>query len=218
MSDPVADSSQAQQAPSDRRDRWTTLLLAAAGLLSAWAAFQGGIWSGIETEHYHRANAALTRSSQLDLSASQREADNAALFVAWLGAVAERQQRRADYLADQFDPPFREAFRRWRATLPQDLLTYEGDGGRPAFAGLLDGPAQAARRESQAEMRAAANSGNTADRYDRWSVLLATALFLAGIASVNRHPRGQLILLGLATALTAISALAMLLLPVSFGG
>ncbi len=201
-----------------RADLLTALILTVAGLLSAWASFQGGMWGGLEAEHFHRANAALTESSRHAIAAGQQEAENAALFIAWLGAVAEGKEVRARYLEKQFDPSFADAFRRWRRTLPDKPGTTAGAIGRPDFAGLMSGPSQAARAQAKVETAEANRTGNIADRYDRWTVVLATALFLAGMAAVVRARTAQRLLIGLSATLTLCSLVALVLLPVSFNG
>ncbi len=197
---------------------WTAAILTTAGLLSAWASFQGGIWGGLESEHFHRANAALTRSSELSIAAGQRELEHSGLFVAWLAAVAEGQDARAAYLEQQFAPPFDQEFQRWRSTLPDDLRHADRKMARPAFVGLLSGPASEQATQAKEATDAANRSGFVADRYDRWSVVLASALFLAGMASVVKSRPGQRIMIGLAALLTLTSMLALMLLPVSIGG
>lgn len=201
-----------------RIDLWAAVILTTAGLLSAWASFQGGLWSGLESEHFHRANAALTRSSELSIGARQRELEDSGLFVAWIAAVAEGQEARARYLERQFAPPFDAEFKRWRATIPADPRKADEHVGRPRFVGLLAAPSDRARAEAVQEAEAASRSGFNADRYDRWTVVLASALFLAGMAVVVRGRLGQRMMIGLAGLLTLASMLALILLPVSFGG
>lgn len=218
MNDNQPDLSDDGAAVGGRLDLWVAVILTTAGLLSAWASFQGGIWGGLESEHFHRANAALTRSSELAIQAGQRELEHTGLFVAWLGALAEGQNARARYLERQFSPPFDQEFRRWRTSLPADLGKSDLGASRPAFVGLLSGPATAAQADARAATDAANRSGFIADRYDRWTVVLASALFLAGMAAVVKGRLGQRVLIGLAGALTLASTLALALLPISFGG
>ncbi|WP_416907386.1 MAG: hypothetical protein ACMVO5_10100 [Polymorphobacter sp.] len=200
-----------------RFDLWTAAILTTAGLLSAWASFQGGIWGGLESEHFHRANAALTQRSELSIAAGQRELEQTGLFVAWMAAVAEGQDARARFIERQFSPPFDAEFKRWRSSLPDDLSQAASSAGRPGFVGLLSGPAATAAAEAKTETEAANRSGVIADRYDRWTVALAGALFLAGMATVVKRPAGQRMMIGLAALLTLASMVALTLLPLSFG-
>lgn len=218
MADAKSSESAKPAADSGRMDLWTAVVLTSAGLLSAWASFQSNMWGGLEAEHFHRANAELTRSSELAIAAGQREAAHVGLFISWLAANAEGQDMRALYLERQLEQPFAREFARWRAQLPDNLRQADGRVGRPAFAGLLGGPSKAARLESDAAMREANRSGGIADRYDRWTVLLATALFLAGMAGVLKARPAKRLMIGFAAVLTLAAMVALLLLPVSFGG
>lgn len=218
MPDSEVNRSERSAPDGGRTDLWAAAILTTAGLLSAWASFQGGIWGGLESEHFHRANAALTRSSELSIAAGQRELEHSGLFVAWLAAVAEGQNARARYLEGQFAPPFDAEFQRWRSALPGDLETASPGTGRPGFIGMLSGPAVLEKAEAGKATQAANRAGLIADRYDRWTVVLASALFLAGMAAVVKGRAGQRIMIGLAGVLTLTSILALVLLPVSFGG
>jgi hypothetical protein len=206
--------------PAPGRDRLalaTAIVLATAGLLSAWSGYQGAMWSGLEAEHFHASNALATESSELAIVARQREERNAAIFQFWLETQVVNQPVRAAFLERQFDPRFAAEFQRWRATLPADLREASPDTPRPRFEGLLAGPAKAAEAQSRAAAERARTSGDIADRYDRWTVFLATALFLAGIASVVGIRVGQVALVSLGGVLTGAALVALLLLPVSFG-
>ncbi len=206
-------------APAAKRtDLWAAIILTTAGLLSAWASFQGGLWGGQEAEHFHRANAEFTRSSELSVVAGQREMEHSALFVAWLGAMAEGQTARSAYLERQFLPPFDAEFRKWRADLPADLRAAAKKVGRPQFLGLLAQPANAARASAMLATEEANRTGAIADRYDRWTVMLAGALFLAGMAAVVQNSRAKQMMIWLAAGLTVIPMVALILLPVTFQG
>jgi hypothetical protein len=193
-------------------------VLATAGLLSAWSGFQGAMWSGVESENFHVSNVLATESSELAIVARQREERNAAIFQFWLEAQVTNQPLRAAFLEKQFDPRFAAEFKRWRATLPENLRQASPDTPRPQFKGLLAGPASAKEAQSRAAAERARAAGDIADRYDRWTVFLATALFLAGIASVVGIRIGQVALVGLGAVLTGAALVALVLLPVSFGG
>jgi hypothetical protein len=201
----------------DRLGIWMAILLTTGGLLSAWASFQAGRWNDAENEAFHTSNAELTRSSELAIAAGQREAANAALFLSWLGATAEEQTLRADYLMRQFEPPFDAEFRRWRSSLPSNLKEGRERYERPQFFGLLSGPSEAARAEAEAARKTANRSGRIAKLYERWTVILALALYLAGMASVMKQPLAQKIILAMTTLLTLVSMLSLAFLPIDLG-
>lgn len=198
-------------------DRWfeftTALVLAAAGLASAWASFQGGLWDKRESEQYASANAHLTESSQLMIRAGQEQAVSAALFLQWLDAQSDRQERRARIIEGHLPPWFAGEFESWRATLPANLADVAPNSPLPRFHGPSLAQAVAERRLSDTARTAAEQAGDNGDTYDMANVVLAVALFLAGITSVLQSRRGKQMVMGLAGALTVSAVAAMLLAP-----
>ena len=71
----------------------------------------------------------------------------------------------------------------------------------------------AERRLSDTARTAAEQAGDNGDTYDMANVVLAVALFLAGITSVLQSRRGKQMVMGLAGALTVSAVAAMLLAP-----
>lgn len=202
----------AEAATESRLELLTALVLASAGLASAWASFQGGLWDKREAEYYARTNSALTESSQLFLRSGQEQGTSAALFLQWLDASANGQTLRADVIANHMPPWFAGEFARWRKALPTDLSTLRPNSPLPAF----EGPSLARSQQMQARAEAARveaeRAGRTGDGYDVSNVILATALFLAGIASILHRPtaRRLVVLLGGVLALGAIVAMVMM--------
>lgn len=82
----------------------TALVLAVAGLASAWASFQGGLWDKLESEQYALANSHLTESSQLLIRSGQEQAFGAALFLQWLDAMSNKQEKRAKIIEHHMPP------------------------------------------------------------------------------------------------------------------
>lgn len=190
------------------------IVLAAAGLASAWASFQGGSWDKQETGSMAISNSYLTESSQLLIRGGQEQAVGAALFLQWLDAMSDRQQQRAEVIANHMPPWFAGEFARWRAALPADLSTLEPNAPLPVFTGPSLAAAQVAREKSDTARREADAAGRTGDRYDTANVILATALFLAGISSVLHRPNGRRLVVLLAGLLTAGAVISMMLTDV----
>lgn len=211
--------SAAEDVATDRRlEIVIAIVLAFAGLASAWASFQGGIWDKKEAESYALANSHLTESSQLLIRSGQEQAVGAALFLQWLDAQSDRQTLRAGVIANHMPPWFAEEFARWRSALPDDLSTLGPNAPLPAFVGPSLDAAHAARAKSDASKREAESAGRTGDSYDVANVILATALFLAGISSVLHRPQGRRLVVALAGILTLGSVISMMLTAVQMPG
>ena len=199
---------------ADRRFEFlTALVLATAGLASAWASFQGGLWDKQESEAYALANAHLTESSQLMIRSGQEQAVSAALFLQWLDATSDRQQKRAKVIESHMPVWFAGEFAAWRAGLPQDLESIAPNAPLPRFQGPSLGKAVSERRASDAARAEAERAGDNGDTFDIANVVLAVALFLAGITSVLHSERGKHMVMALAGLLTAAAIVTMLLSP-----
>ncbi len=202
---------------SDRGERrfelTTALVLAVAGLASAWASFQGGLWDKLESEQYALANSHLTESSQLLIRSGQEQAVGAALFLQWLDAMSDKQEKRAKVIEYHMPPWFADEFANWRKQLPADLETVEPNAPLPRFTGPSLEKAVSERAASDSARAEAQQAGNNGDTYDIANVVLAVSLFLAGITSVLRSRRGKQIVMGLAGQLTITAVVAMTMAP-----
>lgn len=197
---------------TDRRlEIQVAIVLAVSGLASAWASYQGGIWDKRGSEKFAIANAQLTESSQLLIRSGQEQAVCAALFLQWLDAESDRQALRADVIANHMPPWCSTEFARWRSELPDDLATLKPNSPLPAFAGPSKAAARSAREKSNAAQQEGEAAGHVGDAYGVANVVLATALFLAGIASILHNPRGRRLVVSFAGLLTlgALVGLAM---------
>ncbi len=193
----------------------TAVTLATAGLLSAWATYQSGLWDKRELEARGRANARLSESSELILRAGQEEAINSVMFLEWIEALAAGQSLRADVLQSHFPQPFAAAFAEWRADQPDDMGTVSARTRLPDFTGPSRAAAKAARAQSRSASREAQIREQIGDSYDVTNVVLATSLFLAGIGTALPSQAARWLPLALAICLTAAAALAMVLTPVA---
>jgi hypothetical protein len=192
----------------------TAITLAAAGLLSAWATYQAGLWDKRENAARAISNAQLTEASDLMLRAGQEEAMNTIMFLQWMDALAEGQQLRADVVRSHFPRSFAASFARWRAAQPRDIRQAAPDSVLPDFAGPSRGLAQAARARSRQAIGEAEASRRVGDSYDIANVVLATSLFLAGIGTALPARQARQLPLILAACLTLAIALIMLFTPV----
>jgi hypothetical protein len=192
----------------------TAITLAAAGLLSAWATYQAGLWDKKENAARAMSNAQLAEASDLMLRAGQEEAMNTIMFLQWMDALAEGQPLRADVLEAHFPRTFATAFARWRLAQPRDIRRAAPESVLPDFSGPSRGLAQLARARSRQAIGKAETSRRVADSYDIANVVLATSLFLAGIGTALPARQARQLPLILAACLTLAIAVIMLFTPV----
>jgi hypothetical protein len=187
----------------------TAITLATAGLLSAWATYQSGLWDKRELEARATANARLTEASELMLRAGQEEAVNSTMFLEWIDALAAGQTLRAEVLESHFPVSFSSAFARWRVTQPANMATASPEARMPDFTGPSRAAARSARASARQALVDAEASGQVGARYDVANVVLATALFLAGIGTALPSDVARWLPLVLASCLTVAAGFAM---------
>lgn len=200
-------------------DAATAILLAGAGLVSAWASYQSALWGGIQASHYTLATAKLTEAARLSIEDGQAAAVEGGLFVAWLNAAAANDTRRMTFFERRFPPGMRAAFDKWRATLPADLREAEVSGTSPIPAPRLTHAQGVAASRLQDAARAEFAAGETAnghgDRYTMATVILSLALFLSGISPLLKRERARLAVLAMAGLLGIAATVYIALLPVA---
>jgi hypothetical protein len=182
------------------------VILAVAGLLSAWATFQASLWGGNQAAAFAEANRLQTEASRLEIVATQRQATALAVAHAWL------------FYERQMDPNQRRMFEAWRAQLPDDLAAAKEDVNQPA---IPMPPLLQTGREAAAQMRAEAETafqeGQTAndigDRFTFVTVILSLALFLAGTGQLLRVRLARNFVIGLAGLILLGAALYSLQIP-----
>ena len=199
------------------RDRAVTIieaaLLAAVALLAAWSGYASAKWSTefrLLLGEASTARVEANRASGLD---AETRIFDSSTFDAWFTAYVADNAEAMDVAEDRFRPEFQVAFDAWMATDPftnEDAPpgpTYMPEYERPELerAGELDATADALFAEG-------AEAAETADRYVRITVFLATVLFLVGISG---HFRVRAARYGLVAVGAVILVVAVTLLIVS---
>jgi hypothetical protein len=117
-----------------------------------------------------------------DEAAENNELDNLA-FNSWFGAAMLQNEQAMEIAEARFRPEFDVAFQAWLETDP--LTNPDAPAGPTAMPEYVQPElAEAAEHDQRAEELSAegAHSAETADRYVRTTVFLATVLFLVGIS------------------------------------
>jgi hypothetical protein len=210
-----------------RRPRWLTedgwvepamaVVLSIATLATSWAGYQAALWNSEQTLRYGMANARRVEGARAALDASTDRNVEIGLFNAWLVATDEGDQRRAEFYRSRMPVRFRPAFEQWlaqgrsaspeRAGTPFALPVYrQRQFGRAAE---LDTLAERSFRQGQ-------QANRTSDAYTRATVVLATAMFFAGIGQAFRKLRVRLVLAALAILSCVVGVWSMASLPTIF--
>jgi hypothetical protein len=178
-----------------RREHWvellSTILLAVAAVATAWSTYQSTQWRGEQAVDTSKATAARIESSETATRAGQLTQIDIATFVQWTDARVAGNVGLANFYRRRFRPEFQPAFDAWLAarpfTNPNAPLT---PFAMPQYK--VSEAARSAELNVQAGVHSndAETANQRADDYVLAVVLLASALFFAGI-STKLHSQGQ---------------------------
>jgi hypothetical protein len=169
----------------------STVLLAVAAVATAWSTYQSTRWRGEQAVDTSKATAARIQSSQAATRAGQLTQIDIATFVQWTNAHVAGDRELAAFYRRRFRPEFQPAFDAWLATRPftnpsAPLTPF----AMPQYK--VSEAVRSAQLNAQAgeHANAAETANQRADKYVLAVVLLAAALFFAGI-STKLHSLGQ---------------------------
>jgi hypothetical protein len=160
------------------------LILATATLATAWSGYQSARWSGVQAANYSRAGATRVESSRASAIAGMQMQVDIGLFTNWINAYAEDNQKLADFYQNRFRDEFRPAFNAWVLTQPiKNPNAPSSPFIMPEYSLAKNEEADALEKKAGEYFDAAESANEIADRYVLDTVILASVLFLAGMAS-----------------------------------
>jgi hypothetical protein len=193
---------------------FAVLILGVATVASAFCGYQAARWNGEETELGRQASNERVEASRLFGIATQRVSYDAVLVSQYAQAVAlEEENLRDFYRAVLFRPEFLPVLDRWEAKV---LAADVPEGGLLNDAAYIDAEFaeyRAATTAAEATQVEAEQAGRTADDFILTTLLLAAALFFAGVTTQFQMRLAQVLLLGGAGVTLAYSAARLADLP-----
>ena len=189
-------------------------LLSIVALLAAWSGYSAARWSTESRIRLAEASAERTKANRASLEALETRNFDSSTFEAWFAAYTAGNEQAMAIAKRRFGPGFRIAFDAWRATNPEtNPNAPRGPTYMPQYR--QPGLARAKALDDQAEEKLAsgAAAGETADKYIRGTVFLATVLFLVGISTHFPLLGARYGLIGLAAVLLAVSVVQLAQLP-----
>lgn len=206
-----------------RFDRWepaaeviATIVLAIATLATAWSGYQSARWGGLQSTSYSQAGALRTESTRASTQGGQLIQVDIGMFANWINAFAAEDQRLADFYQQRFRDEFQPAFNAW---LEMDPATNPDAPPTP-----FDMPEyrvskieESAQLQKDAEGKfAEGNAANqTSDDYILNTVILASVLFLGGIASKFKAMAARWVIIVLSLIILAIGLFNIFTYPVN---
>ncbi|NTU79492.1 MAG: hypothetical protein HGA45_08830 [Chloroflexales bacterium] len=187
------------------------LILSLAALLTSWSGYQAGRWNGVMATNFSQAGALRVESTRASALAGRQTQIDLQLFGSWLDAYAAGNQQLAAFYRERFRDEFQPAFEAWLASQPltnADALPSPFDQSEYQLAATAK--AQQLETEASAAFERGTQANQIGDDYVFNAVLLALALFFAGIA--NRFAwlavKGALLGMGLLLLLIGLFTIA----------
>jgi hypothetical protein len=171
-------------------ERWTSVVevievifLAFVAVATAWSGYQASKWDGRQTKFYGLSDARRFQANTASVYGSQELAADAAIFTAWLQAhAANNLQLQSQYVA-RLTPDYKYAFDAWLATDP--FTNPKAPGGpvnMPQYNNTYLSEAGRLNTEAAKTFDEGTAAKDTSDQYVRYTVLLASVLFLIALA------------------------------------
>lgn len=177
---------------------FSTILLAVAAVATAWSTYQSTQWRGEQAVNTSKGTAARIESSEAATRAGQLTQIDIATFVQWTNAHLTGDAELAEFYRHRFRPEFEPAFDAWLATEPFT----NPDAPLTPFA-MPEYRVSESVRSSELNAQAghhsddAESANQRADNYVLAVVMLASALFFAGISTKLHEERQREALLAL---------------------
>jgi hypothetical protein len=162
----------------------SALILSLAALITSWSGYQANLWNGEVTAHFNQASALRVEAARAASIAGRQSQVDVQLFSNWLDAYAAGNARLADFYRERFRDEFQPAFAAWIATDPlTNTAALPSPFDHPEYQLAASARAQQLEADVAVAIEQAAQASAIGDQYVFNTVILALALFFAGIAN-----------------------------------
>jgi hypothetical protein len=159
------------------------IVLAFVAVATAWSGFQAGKWESRQSLFYGRAFTQRFQADTASTFGSQELAANSAIFTAWLQAHAEGNAQLQSQYAARFTSDYKQAFNAWLATHPfTNPNAPSGPAAMPQYSNSYISEATRLNDQASLTFDQGTSARDTSDEYLRYTVLLASILFLIALA------------------------------------
>jgi hypothetical protein len=205
-------------ADADHHDRWLSIveavLLSLVAVLAAYSGYAAAKWGTESSVSLAKASAERTKANRAATEAIVTRNLDSASFNAWFTAFTAGNANAERLAVRRLRPGYRPAFNAWLATDPaHNRNAPPGPAYMPQYVIPADAAAKAQDAQADAEFAEGTHAGETADKYIRDTVFLATVLFLVGISGQFRVRTARLGLIGVAGLLLVFAVIQLLGLP-----
>ena len=200
---------------SERLELVAVVLLATGTIATAWAAYQARQWTGEQAHDYSVGTGSRIAENRSAALANRQVQIDVATFIQWVDARKQGDAALARFYRYRFRDEFKPAFGAWLATRPfTDPDAPETPFAMPEYR--LAATAEADRLEATAAVASerAKDANQRAGSYMLAVVLLASALFFAGISTRFEAPAIRRAVLGLGAVVLIVTLVWLATFPV----
>jgi len=204
----------AKKPASDRLEVIQVIVLALVTLATAWSGFQATKWGGRQATLYGQASTTRFAADAASTLGGQTLIANSSIFTAWLQAKDAGNEQLQELLERRFTPEYHAAFDDWLKTDPfTNPDAPAGPGYMPGFKEPNLEEAQMLNDQATALFGEGTEARETANKYIRNTVLLASVLFLIGATRGFKSHRVRIASSVIALALLAYTVISVIILP-----
>jgi hypothetical protein len=183
---------------SERLELLAVVILATGTVATAWAAYQARQWTGEQAHEYSVGTASRIAENRAAALANRQVQIDVATFVQWIDARRQRDAGLARFYRSRFRDEFEPAFASWLAMRPfEDPEAPETPFAMPDYRLAASSDAEQLETTAAAASERAKEANERAGSYMLAVVLLASALFFAGISTRLETPAVRRTVLGL---------------------
>jgi hypothetical protein len=171
-----------------QHDRWISiseaLLLSVVAIIAAWSGYSAAKWGTESSLSLAKASATRTQANRAFQQALTFRVGDAVTFNAWFGAYQTGNKNTVRVAAKRFRPAFRPAFDAWLATKPfTNPNAPAGPQLMPQYHPTGEVQSRVLDKHADDYYAEGEKAAETADKYIRTTVILASVLFLVGIST-----------------------------------
>lgn len=191
------------------------IILSLAALATSWSGYQAGRWNGVMATSFNQAGALRTESVRASNLAAEQAQIDIQLFTGWLEAFVREDQELADFYRARLRAEFVPAFEAWIASDPRsNPAALSSPFLQPEYQLAASVEADRLESEAAATFQAGTVANQTGDNYVFNAVLLALALFFAGMAGRFTWLPVRAVLLGTALVMVLIGLANLIRFPI----
>ena len=192
------------------------LLLGLSTLGTAWCAYEATQWGGESSDLGRQAAQQSVENARLFGLATQTIAYDSMTVAQYAQAVSDgNTQLRNFYRQSVIRPDFLPTLNRWEAQVRAGRAPVPL-GQDPEYLATQLAPYEKSVAASSEISRKSEEEGTTASAYVSVTILLAVALFFAGVVSSFRYRAARILLLAASLATLGVAASRLASLPVLF--